>query len=455
MAYCLMFGCAIGFYLFLWPQAPITPPDTGSYLRAAQALLEPTFAQLQERGPGFPLLLILTGSSQSPTRALFALSMFMHFTCIWLLAGLLYRNGLSEALLIVFGVVLILPPYAEPAGYVLSENLTEFTLVLGFASLSFWFVLGCKSWSLLSLASLAMACSALTRPAFQLLALTVAVFLCLGSYLLCGSAEVSQSPARQRQPDLVSGALIGGYSASNYIRYGYFTVTPKLGLTLTTKTVRFVELLPPEHSEIRKILIRARDSELTSESSHTGAMYIWGIVDQLAAATGMDYATLSSHMLKLNLQLIGKAPLRYLQDVIWAFGSYWLPASDELANMNSRFLQFIWGAIHFGVITLFFCTLCLCIAAGFFLNRTRNAMRNVELQSDAMHTWQMEWLFICGVGATVVMYSPLISALVEAGNSRFRVPTDSLILFVVFLGLSLLAQFNSMYSVKLVRESDL
>ena len=92
--YVTLFVIAFWVYATLWPSAPITVSDTGSYLRAAQDLSDFRINELHDRAPGYPLLLLLTASSKSPNRALLFLSLSLHFASIWLLAGLLYRAGL-------------------------------------------------------------------------------------------------------------------------------------------------------------------------------------------------------------------------------------------------------------------------------------------------------------------------------------------------------------------------
>jgi hypothetical protein len=77
--------------------------------------------------------------------------------------------------------------------------------------------------------------------------------------------------------------------------------------------------LPDEYAVTRAALVKARDAALLVEGDHTGTMYIWSLVPELAAITGLEGPELSGYMLRINLLLIQKAPLTYLQDVAWAF----------------------------------------------------------------------------------------------------------------------------------------
>src|SRR5262249_5387661 len=168
IVYALLFAVALGLYSVIWVKAPAMEPDSGSYLRAAQDLSDFHIDQLQERAPGYPILLLLTASSQSPKRTLFFVSLLLHFASIWLLASVLYRAGLSDMKLNLFSLILLLPPFVEPAAYALSETLAEAMLVVAFASLIFWHLNKRTIWILITAASIGYA--ALTRPTYQVLA---------------------------------------------------------------------------------------------------------------------------------------------------------------------------------------------------------------------------------------------------------------------------------------------
>src|SRR5262249_28764141 len=119
----LFFVGAFTFYVIFWPEAPAIQPDSGSYLRFAQDLADFHIDQLHERTPGYPIFLLLTGSNQSPNRTLFYVSLLLHFASICLLASILFRVGLSGMKIVFFSLILLLPPFVEPAAYVLTETL--------------------------------------------------------------------------------------------------------------------------------------------------------------------------------------------------------------------------------------------------------------------------------------------------------------------------------------------
>jgi hypothetical protein len=162
MVYLVLFAVSFAVYNSLWLQAPVLASDSAGYLQVAQDLADLTIDRLHDRTPGYPLLVGLSGASQAPTRLLFHLSLLLHFASIWLLACVLHAAGVTEKMLYLFGFLLLLPPYVEPAGYVLTENLIQFVLTLAFVGLVYWCLYRDKYW--LMLAAMAIAYSGLTRP---------------------------------------------------------------------------------------------------------------------------------------------------------------------------------------------------------------------------------------------------------------------------------------------------
>jgi hypothetical protein len=163
-------------------------------------------------------------------------------------------------------------------------------------------------------------------------------------------------------------------------------------------------------------------------------MSIWAAVPELRKVTGLDYSQLSAYMLRLNLQLIQNAPLVYLQEVVYAFGSYWLPSSGSLANLNSRFAQFLWGIIHFSLVTGFAYTLVVLFGTAMYKHKSKQSL----LISDKGFNEELQMLHVQGFGyslaGVVVLYTAIVSCLIEVGSPRYRTPTDSLIIFMFFLG---------------------
>jgi hypothetical protein len=449
--YALLFFISFLFYSTLWPNAAIMKPDSSSYLKAAQDLSDFHIDQLQERAPGYPGFLLLTQSSRSPSRLLFFASLSLHFASIWLLGGVLYRFGLGRSFVILFGMILLLPPYVEYAGYVLSENLAEAMLVAGFASFVFWLLSKRIIWIFLS--ALTVAYAALTRPTYELLAVVMA------GYILV-TAPASQW-TRLRWKEAVSASVLlifgsllvlGGYSYVNYRSVGYFGVAkPQLGQHLTQKTFRVLERLPDQYADVRETLIKARNFRVTNAERHTGDDYIYAAIPELTRITGLQKGELSEYLLRLNLVLIQKAPLEYLQEIVWAFGSYWFPSSEQLANMNSRFLQFVWAAVHFFLIGGFFLNLLLLVGAAIYIKMCVRSLPSDHQILPKLEAVQLSG-FTYGMAGTIVIYTAAITCLVQFGDPRYRLPTDALIVFMLFLGTEILRRLVGIISTALIND---
>src|SRR6266581_4473039 len=106
--YVLLFAIAFWVYTTLWRQAPVMTSDSGGYLAVASDLMDFRIDYLHNRTPGYPLLLLMTASSEVPQRVLFFVSLLLHFTSIWILASVLYSTGLQEAMVSLFGLLLLL-----------------------------------------------------------------------------------------------------------------------------------------------------------------------------------------------------------------------------------------------------------------------------------------------------------------------------------------------------------
>jgi hypothetical protein len=120
-------------YSFVWPAAPFHGTDTAEYLDAARAIAAGIDSP-QPRTPGFPLFLLAAGTG----RAFFLISIALHLAAVGLLYAVLRSMGLSYRLRLIFAAVAVLPPFMQKDAYLLTEGLTEFLLVAGFAGGSGW-----------------------------------------------------------------------------------------------------------------------------------------------------------------------------------------------------------------------------------------------------------------------------------------------------------------------------
>jgi hypothetical protein len=415
MLYVLLGLASLAAYGMLWPGAPVMEGDSPQYLEVARDLRDFRIDEIHDRTPGYPALLALTGSTDAPTRALFYASLLIHFGSVWLLALALHASGASARSLTAFGILLTLPPYVEPAGYVMTENLAQFALAAGLTGLVMWFRARRAAW--LVAASLAIGYAGFTRPVYQMLAFALAAGLALFPGIV-RRLGLTYRDAVTAAAVLVLGSVVilGGLCVRNLTAFGYFGVAPTFGFHLSTKTTSVLERLPDEYAVARDILIRERDAQLVKPGGkHNGTQAIWHARDELSRATGLSTPQLSAYLVKMNLRLIAQSPLEYLEEVGRAFAAYWFPATGPLASMGSSTLRWLWALLHLSVVAV------LIMTPGVLL-------RSMPRRLPGPLHMHVAWL----LSAAIVIYTMLLSCFLDIGEPRQRRPTDVLLLFMCF-----------------------
>ena len=143
------------------------------------------------------------------------------------------------------------------------------------------------------------------------------------------------------------------------MKFNFFGIYTLSGFNFSTRTVKVLERLPDEYAAVREALIKARDVELVQrDGDHTARLSYWLAMPDLIQITGLQGPALSNYMLRLNLLLIKKAPLEYLEEVFASFSSYWLPSVTQLANRGSLSLQILWAIVQLGAVAVFALAVC-------------------------------------------------------------------------------------------------
>ena len=415
MLYVLLGLASVAAYGILWPGAPVMEGDSPQYLEVARDLRDFRIDDIHDRTPGYPALLALTGSTDAPTRALFYASLLIHFGSVWLLALALHVSGASTRALTAFGILLTLPPYVEPAGYVMTENLAQFALAAGLTGLVMWFRARRTAW--LVAASLAIGYAGFTRPVYQMLAFALAAGLILFPGVV-RRLGLTYRDAVTAAAVLVLGSVVilGGLCVRNFTAFGFFGIAPTIGFHLSTKTTSLLERLPDEYAVVRDILIRERDAQLVKPGGkHNGAQAVWHARDELSKATGLSTPQLSAYLVKMNLRLIVQSPVEYLEDVGRAVAAYWFPAAGPLASMGSSALRWLWALMHLAVVAV------LIMTAG-------AVWRAMPARLSGPSHMPVAYL----LSAAIVIYTMLLSCFLDIGEPRQRRPTDVLLLFMCF-----------------------
>jgi hypothetical protein len=419
LAYLVLFALAFAGYSVAWPDAPVRSSDTSGYLAAAQDWSDGHLDKLQDRTPGYPLLLLVTGSATSPRRALFYVSLLLHCTAIAMLAMVLHTLGVGPNVLVGFAAVLLLPPFVQVAGWAMTEALTQWWLVAGFSSLVRYVAHGARRW--LWLASLAFAAAALTRPSFQFVSLALGLGLILWDRLT-RRYEAGLRGALWDAAILASCSLIAvvGYSAYNAARFGYAGMSPLVGPALAGRITDLYEDLPD--ATIRDILIRVRNED--RNAGRNPYWSFWHAREELGEATGLSDQQLYERMADLSREVIRRRPQAYLERVLHSLTEFWLPYLNDWPLFRWTPLKLLWLGVQYALVGAFL--LSLSVLAGLAILRAVGGL--------VVEPWPPLLELAWWLAVVIVLYNAVTNAAVTAVEIRYRWPTDLLIAFACMAG---------------------
>lgn len=426
----LLFCVASLFYILAWKEAPVLVPDSSSYQSLAVDLQDGRLDNLHGRTPGYAILLVLTNSINPPNRQLFLVQLVFYLISIAMLVSLLIKFSIPPKMIVLFAVLALLPYNTVHTVYVLTESFTQLLLVSGIFFLILW--LNKSKWIYILLAALAIAFSALVRPTYQFLSIFFVILLALFIPIF---PQYKMRLIEASVVILVTAILIvGGMIYYNQSNFSFIGLTPDFGYFLSTKTVRVLERLPDEYALVRDIMISHREKLLLStDSYHTAYMTIWSAIPDLQKATNLSYRDLASYMLKLNLLLIQKAPLIYMQEVTYSLSNFWLPATTSLSDFSSRILQFVWTGLHYLTVSFFFIISIFFTGwVGLFMALPRLIKRQMLTRYNN-NAWS-RFIFIV-VSFGLIFYTLGISILTDMGVARHRVPVELFIFAGIFIGI--------------------
>ncbi len=408
-------------YPLWWKSAPIMGRDSEEYQAVAKDLIDHgSLTQMHFRCPGYPLLLVLTGSSETPTRMLFLITFGLYLASVFMLISILRHLELPGWCGVVLCLICITPPFVEPSAYVMTEGLTTFLLVGAIWRL----VVHADVRSSSIVAGILTGLAALTRPTYQLLGLALAgLLLCL------------HETKKAIRVALASILIVGGFACYNWIKFDCFAITPALGWNLSTRTARFVDRMP--NGPMRDLLVTKRNEELIEGESHSSEEYVYRLKREMGKATGLDAVGQGKYLLSLNRNLILNSPLHYLEAVGNAGIAYWFPAYGTISNCDSKSLQLLWTLAHFVLIAAFFVQLVAIVGTA-LTNGLPDATRRLT--------------YPYAMGLLVIFYTMTLSCLIDVGNPRFRVPADGVIVLVTLLGIEMWKRIRSEQTIIRLRQ---
>ncbi|MEZ5204448.1 MAG: hypothetical protein R2701_08750 [Acidimicrobiales bacterium] len=392
----------------------ITRPmaDTVTY-RATAHVLRDGWPTITERGPGYPILLILTGSTSSSTHLLWFVQLGIHLLTAILVIDVARSAGVGRHGRAAIALLLIAPASWLRVVYEGTEILAALLVTL-----AFWLVLRRPDprhrlrWAL-ALGAISGA-AGLVRPNLAMLFLPMAVVV--------WAQLRSDRPAAWRSAAAVALAavvLIGGYSAINGIRFDSFGLTPLAPYHLNAKTAPYVEELPSLFEPARTILIEERDAALLRGESSAPDNYIWRARPRLEAATGLHGRELDRYVMRIDVELITNNPFAYLDTVKTASVNYTNLDSQPAILGLGRPAAWAQQAAHLVLLALFVATVGL--VPGLAL-AGRVARRALEPYLVAV-------LLAATTMAGVV--------LTETGTARLRGPTEPVLALLLVLSASI------------------
>lgn len=397
--------------------------DTPTY-RAAADGLRSGWPHLLDRTPGYPAVMLLTGSADGSTVALFCAQIVMHALCVVLVLDALRFVGIGRWGRLAGAVLLMAPPVMLRVVY---EG-TEATAAL-LLTVLFWLLVvpersrgvdpaGARK-TIGRVLSIGAACGllALVRPTFALVFIPVAAMWVVG---------VRVATTRSRRSVVLGAALIaaptillvGALVVSNGVRFDSYGVTPLLPYHLSSRTSSFVEELPPSYEPARSVLITARDRALLAGESTAPANYVWGARADLEEATGLEGPALDRYVMRMQAHLILHNPFGYLDAVRASLSNMTTMDSQPAILGPGRPVVWVEQVLHLLLTGLFVAAVAVLPGLGLAGRLSRRTVR------------------FAAVGAVLVCYTVTVSVMIESGTARLRAPVEPLLVGLLVVGVA-------------------
>lgn len=389
--------------------------DSADYRTAARVVFS-GWGELTERAPGYPFVLWVTGSTGGETVALYGVQTLLHLVAVLLVVDLARRVGVTQGWRVLTAVLLVTPPVMMKVVYAGSEAVAEVLVVL-VAWLAWRWQETDRVCFLVAIGPV-LGAAALVRPTFQLLFLPMLVLL--GWWAI--GAHRWRRPALALVPAVLVIIVVSGYNGARFDSPG---LSPLLPWHLSSKVALFVEDLPDSEEPARFFLVERRDELLVEEPTRAAATFAFDNRSGLAEVTGIDEGPeLDRYMLGLDLQLIARQPVGYLDSVARSSVRY-VQFDEQKAGFGDRaWLGRAWLLVH-GV-------LAVVIAAVAVLLPGAVLVRGVDRPRGRL----------LAVGVLLVVYTGAVSVALETGSARLRSPTDPLIVLLAVVGVQILREMR-------------
>jgi hypothetical protein len=422
-------------YAAWWPNAPISTSDTPSYMRVAADLKHLSLTEFHQRTPGYPLLLLLTGSEQAPTRTLFYATLGIQLVAVLMLGFLLYRLGISRKLTVLFFLIALSPPYIAPSAYAMTESASIFAVMAAFLAAVLW--LSGRKWIFLLLFAIAATYAAFVRPTFQMMVPVMGVAL-LAAHWAGWTAGFRLR--RLLASLLIAGALtfsgMGAYSLLNYRRFGHFDTSSMSANSFSSKVASVLEFLPDQYAPLRTVLVKHRDNLITEPfRNHTGQDYIYRAMPDLLKMYGGDRIKALDAVKQASIYLIKAKPFTYVHESMKLVASYWMPNDYDVRGLDHGPGRAASALVQVTVSGVFLLQTIVILGLVLVYVTARIAARGSE-------PWPLDnndklLVAIYLMGLAVVIYTMLVSCFMGVGDNRYRTPTEFIIFINIAIGFTL------------------
>lgn len=298
-------------------QIPHDTPDTWSYWNVANFITGNYNVHNGLRTPGYPFLLLLTGTSVQTIYFVQSVLGILTSVLLYLLGrrlGLPHLAAFAAALLPGLDRGLIGHEFR-----VMTESLSGFLLVLSALCLERSLARRTFVWPILT--GLILGWLILTRTQFLFIVPFLAL-LWLPQRLDLHNLKAMIRPCALLYLPLL--LIITSWAFTNYRHLGTFTLSTQGGASLTNHMGPVMEQASDRYAVIRDIYLAHRARLIERQGDHQNT--IWEATNEMEATLGIDRPTLSGELKGLSLELIRKEPLFYAKSVwqSWLRAPMWV-----------------------------------------------------------------------------------------------------------------------------------
>ena len=418
-----------------WPTAPINNPDAPSYMRVASDLKELKLTRFHQRTPGYPLIMLLTGSDQGLTRALFHAMLGAQLLAALVMAYVLARLGISQKITSTIFAIALLPPYVAPSAFAQTESVCSFSVVVAFSAVTLWIQSGRPG--LLILFAIAAAYATFVRPTFQMMVPVVAVVLVAAYWAhWTGHLRFRKLVLSMAFAAVVTFGSLGAYAFLNYRCFGQFDTCSMSARAMSSKVATVLEYLPDKYADLRSVLVKHRDNLITAPFlDHTGQDYIYRAMPDLLRMYDGDEMKALRVVKQASVHLIKAKPFTYVHESMKLFASYWMPNDYELPGLERGVGRATSAIFQFVVNIVFAFQVVVVLGLMFTFVSVRIATGRPDWWPLAERDKTLSCVYV--ISLAIVLYAMFVSCFIGTGLNRYRTATELLIFANTAIGLTL------------------